>query len=684
MSEGMTRKNELTTEQRRAASPGRSSAVVAAAGSGKTAVLVERYLGTLRANASPNEVLVVTFTRAAAAEVRHRAVKALEAESRERPDSAEARLAEAVRRSPFLGTLHGVAFELLRRWGAAAELPPVERIASEAEVAERLRASADTTRAAMSPDDAELLADAFTPSDWRALAKLAIEHRMTVEPLLASEVPRFDVRGVVARSLVALYAEWDRRLTATGIYGYGDLERLAVSLVESASPAGQTLRAQFKVALVDEFQDTNVAQWRLVKALLRWEEPSRGELFVVGDPRQSIYRFRGARPELFRSVADTVTERGGDLVALAKNFRSRPKLVEATNRLLTPLFGEGTLEATPTEAGRDDDGVAAIEWLTCEAGDKRAAQRSAEAECVGDALLRLLGTVRAEQVAILLRSSEPIALFAEALRRRDIPVAAQRTVDVFATAEAQALLALFRAVADPLDDFAMAALLRSAWVNMGSAELDAWHVHARGRSLFETMLERGGGPPAARALADLVERGVTDAASCFRSMTGATGGVAPSDALLRVLETATVAGDVRAAVRALDRWAAEGAVVHERPEGPGVRILTVHGSKGLEFDWVFLADLYRTAPRLQPPLLVDEGLGAFGLRHRDEGGNAIEEPEYETLKERDLVASQAESKRLLYVALTRARERLVLVRPSGTVRTPKDSWAAWLEPLASN
>lgn len=677
----MAERRELTESQRRAATPGRSSAVVAGAGSGKTAVLVERYLATLRSGVAPAEACVVTFTRAAAAEVRHRAVSTLRAEAAEHPGSTAETLADAVRRSPFLGTLHGVAFELLRRWGAAADLPALERIASEAEVAERLRVSADTALAGAPTADAELLADAFTPSDWRSLAKLAIEHRMTVERSFEADRERNDVRGATARTLLALFREWDRALSASGAYGYGDLERLAVALAESDGPTGEALRRQFRVALVDEFQDTNGPQWRLVKALLRWDTSGRGELFVVGDPRQSIYRFRGARPELFTAVAAEVVEGGGELVTLATNFRSRPALVATTNALLEPLFGRGTLEATPTEAGREDDGQRAVEALTYDGGDKRAEQRHAEAEVVSAFVPRLLESVSAQQIAILLRSSEPIALFADALRHRGIPVAAQRTVSVFATDEAQAVLALFRAVADPLDDYSVAAFLRSAWARVGAGELDAWRRLAGKRSLFEALLERGGGPRALQVLADLVERGTTDAESCYRAMTAATGGLVPSDALLRVLDTGALAGDVRTAVRSLERWSAEGAVVQERPEGPGVRILTVHGSKGLEFDWVFLADLYRTAPRLQPPLLADEGLGTYGLRYRDEGGNPVEEPEYESLKERDLAAGQAESKRLLYVALTRARERLVLVRPSGTVKMPKESWAAWLQSI---
>lgn len=675
----MSERRALTPDQRRAAAPGRSTAVLAAAGSGKTAVLVERYLSTLRSGVSPSEVLVVTFTRAAAAEVRHRAVTALREAAIERSTPESQALVESVRRTPFLGTLHGVALELLRRWGASADLPPVERVATESEVAERLRAAADAATAKLRVRDGELLADAFTPTDWRALTKIALEQRIALEPLFTMDEGRLDVRGVVARAITAFYGFWDRALERTGVYGYGDLERLGITLAESSSATGDALRRQFKVALVDEFQDTNGAQWRLVRALLRWDTPSRGELFVVGDPRQSIYRFRGARPELFASVADFIVENQGDLVPLATNFRSRPALVRATNLLLEPLFGPGTLEATPTEAGREASSESGIASLTYETKEKRADQRSAEAEVVATFVERRPPEVPLESIAILLRSSEPITLFAEALRRRGIAVAAQRTVDVFATEEAQALMALFRAATDPLDDFAMASFLRSSWAGVAAAELDAWRGHARDRSLFETLLERGGGPPAVRALAELVERGTVDADACYRRLVAATGApLVPTETTLRVLEAAAQADDVRAAVTTLERWSAEGAVVHERPEGPGVRLLTVHGSKGLEFDWVFLPDLYRTPPRLEPPLLVDPALGAYALRHRDEGGNPVEEPEYETLKERELEASRAESKRLLYVALTRAREKLLLVRPAGTVKVPKDCWASWL------
>jgi ATP-dependent exoDNAse (exonuclease V) beta subunit len=682
----------FTVEQRRAATPGRSTAVLASAGSGKTAVLVERYLATLRSGLDAADVLVVTFTRAAAAEVRHRALEALERNARESTDGARLfggatrdgrdKTIEAVRRSPYLGTLHGVALELLRRWGGAAGLAPVERVATESEVAERLRASADEAVTTLEERDAIALADAFSPSDWRALTKLALELRMTLEPLLAPSLDRHDARGTTARAIRGFYAAWDRALARTGVYAYGDLERVAVTLAESDSPAGEALRGQFRAALVDEFQDTNVAQWRLVRALLRWDSASPGELFVVGDPRQSIYRFRGARPELFASVADEIVAKGGDLVTLSTNFRSRPALVDATNRLLAPLFGAGTLEATPTTAGREHEDAIAVRALRYDSGEKRAEQRRAEAEAVAHHVATALAAVDPSRIAVLLRSSEPMALFADALRQRGLPVAAQRTVDVFATEEAQALLALFRAVRDPLDDFAVASLLRSAWGAVDSAELESWRKTSRDRALFETMLERGGGPACVRALAEIVERGLTDPSECYRQMTRLAGrSLPPTEAALRVLETAAQAGDVREAVLALDRWSAEGAFVHERPQGPGVRILTVHGSKGLEFDHVFLADLYRTAPRLQPPLLADETIAAFGLRHRDCAGNAVEEAEYETLKEREILAGQWESKRLLYVAVTRARERLWLVQPNGLTRTPKDAWAAWVAPL---
>ena len=459
--------------------------------------------------------------------------------------------------------------------------------------------------------------------------------------------------------------------------------------------------------LVDEFQDTSFTQLELIRRLTAGWQPGDGRtLFAVGDPMQSIYRFRGAE---VRQFVEAQTERriGGlpvENLLLSRNFRSQAGLVEWVNAVFPHVLGlgsdpwRGTVGFARADATRDAlPGPAA----TVEAfvdGQREAAAivgrvRAALAEGAGD-------------VAVLVRARAHLDALLPALRAADIPFAA---VELDALAERQAVLdltSLAHALVQPADRHAWLALLRAPWCGLTLPDLfavveaaDARHDGVVAALISEATAVPGMSDDGARRLARvasvlapaLAARGRARLAARVRGAWLALGGPATLDEpidldaaerFLALLAEHEAAGDV-------PDWSAFVAALAELRATPDprdaarVQVMTLHRAKGLEFDTVILPGLARVPNRSAQEVLRwrrrPAGLLLAPMKPR--GGD--DDPVYAYLKVLAAGEESAELARLLYVGCTRARRRLHLTAVLET-RATEDAPLAWGTPPAGS
>ncbi len=443
--------------------------------------------------------------------------------------------------------------------------------------------------------------------------------------------------------------------------------------------------------LVDEFQDTSAAQYRLLQALTQDWQPGDGRtLFLVGDPMQSIHRFRNARVELFLRTAEEgrMGATALEQLTLARNFRSQAELVEWANGVFRGIF--------PAE---DDAEIGAARFSAAAAAQETEVEAKVETHAVGGAAGRDEAAVVAElarreldadagEIAILVRARTHLRTILPELRRRGIAFEAVKLWTLEESPVARDLLALTQAVFDPADRVAWLAALRAPWCGLTLADLHALcgdlpdgEADATVAELYAARAERlseDGQQRAARTMevlnAAARERGRVPArrlmAWCWRALGGeacAPEGANPADAeaMLGLIE----AHDHGNGTLDLDRVREEAQKLMAAPEHPTearVKVMTMHQAKGLEFDTVILPGLGR------PPRREDQRLLHWRYRPAAEGAEARlllaaapprggESPAYKLVQQEEKASNEQETLRLLYVAATRAKRTLHLV-----------------------
>lgn len=801
--------------------------VEAGAGTGKTTVLVERVLALVATGrVRLRRLAAITFTEAAASELRDRVREALERAvagaglpdahpiddaGRRRCEQALAELDDAA-----IGTLHGFAQRILAEHPLESGLPPAFEVAGEIEASiafdERWAAFAD--RLLDDPALEATLLEAFTLGlrlDWlRALARRLHDHHdrlldapfgahhpgglrpVDPEPVLGplraalahrvsctdpddklalhlerlaghartleaadDDLERLDllargpglatrygrsgnwpdvtlVRGLLAWAEEARAELLARRRAAVigplaaavradvldaaearrraGVLGFHDLLVLARQLLREDPVARRRVAERFDCLLVDEMQDTDPIQVELA-VLLATDDPGAGSrpwsavplepgrLFFVGDPKQSIYRFRRADVTLYERVRALL---GTGAVALQVNFRSVPGILDWVNHVFAILMGgdDRSLQAAyvPLVAHRPapDDPTPPVAVVGGPADEPVGTVRARAAEELA-ALLRSVqrgewsvtdpdtGEIRPARLAdtaVLLPTRTALSTIETALERAGVPARVESQSLVYATAEVRDLLAVLQAVDDPTDEVALVAALRGPAFGCTDADLAAFRL-AGGR------WDHRRPPPAALAPEHPVPRALgtlraLHEAHVWETVSETVGRVVRE---LRFFETALAhhrprdhwrrlrflqeqarafveaqGGGLRDFVGWVERQAAEGARVDEtvvpEPDDDAVRILTVHGAKGLEFPIVLLAGLEAEDRDESPPALWSEE-GRMEVRVGTKE-TSFATPGYDDLAAGESAQAAAERIRLLYVAATRARDHLVV------------------------
>ena len=549
----------------------------------------------------------------------------------------------------------------------------------------------------------------------------------------AADAFKRDLNLVLARGVRRLFAiaqdEYRRTLDKHGVLDFADLLERTLKLLgqmEEFSRSRYRLESRYEHVLVDEFQDTSRAQWRLVRELVRaWSAgeglshgPIPPSIFIVGDRKQSIYGFRDAEVTVLDAAAefiDALRPEAPARAAITRSFRSVRELLMFVNDVSSAVekadradaFRYSETDAFPTSDEATAGGLT-IEGTPTEAeaiGVVTADSDAAQAEAVAEEIARLLvdgamirdrdtGARRAigpGDIGVLFRTRESHSLFEAALARRGVPFYVYKGLGFFDADEVKDVLAVVAYLADPGSHLRAAAFLRSRVVQVSD---EALKLLAPGLANALT-----GDAPAVEALrADDRER-LMLARESVGAWIAAADQVPPAEIVDRVLAESAYAVEIGGAgfaqarenlkkIRGLirriqnrgyttlarltdyfDGLAAGGdesnAIIDA---ADAVNLMTVHAAKGLEFPVVFLVNIGKGSGgsrgdiRISPAPFVDDD-------DDDDGEPSVTISDHESAADRDdEEKDQEETKRLLYVALTRARDRLYL---AGTLANGK-------------
>ncbi len=509
------RERRLTDEQERAVASRQGSLLLAAgAGSGKTSVLVERFVRAVREDGvAPGQILAITFTERAAGELRQR-VRSRMLELGERDAARETEAANVC-------TFHSFCARLLRIHPVQAGVEPGFEILEEG-IATRLRILAFNDALgdflAGERQEAVDLAAAYGADPLRAMvlgAYAQLRSQGQTQPRLPSE-PRqrsLDVSEadadalrtceLIGELLERFGASYAERKHARGALDFDDLELDARALLRAHADVRESWAERFQLLMVDEFQDSNPRQLQLLAAL------DRDNLFTVGDELQSIYGFRHADVGLFRERRARLA-RDASSLELTSNFRSRPPILKAVKRIFSERIGEHFTALTPMRSageGPESANEPIVELLLCDKrgweqlpGDEQLTGlpqatlwRHAEAALLAQRIAQLIATgeARAGEIVVLLRALGDMPVYESALRRHGLRTLAG-VGGFWSHQQIGDLLAWLRTLANPLDELALYSTLASPLVGLSSDGLALLARAARehGRGVWQAILER--------------------------------------------------------------------------------------------------------------------------------------------------------------------------------------------------
>ncbi len=785
-------------------------AVLAGAGTGKTRVLVERFLSIIeRKLAAPSEILAITFTEKAANEMKRRIVDELRSrglhEARHEIENA------------YIGTIHAFCSRLLKEHPMEAGIDPDFRVCEEEEadllkeevfeqlIEERFRDSSvfsllsvygeemigkrikdvyDEIRTfgifcenafkSAQPDDSKMLEQdlidklssllGFEKKKENAEKALACLKSSAVSgweqiDLLQGIDGWFDLRAregkdetkavkeAIARLVASrieelvipdrqtfesLLLDFSRRYAAAkherALFDFSDLETYVLRLLTSGSESSAAVRKryqkQFKFIMVDEFQDTNSVQVQIIELL---KNPKN--LFLVGDIKQSIYGFRGALPDLFRKKQkEFEAEKTGISITLLDNFRSRPELLQFINPFFEELWRQSELPYEPLAAGRNFESAleSAVDLIAIDKEDNETVSetRSEEARAIAHRIRELVDQegYRYGDFAVLFRAGESMRLYEQELLRFGIPHYIIGGRGFYHQAEVRDTMNFLTILENPLREIEFAAVLRSpmfrvsddmlfrlsqkaktpdkhtplfegfkTWKEIQKIPVDERAKLERFESVFGELSVLKGKLRISELLEmifnqtryDLYALGLPQGKRHFANLRKLV------DLARELEERETVhLGDFIRYVKGLVRHEVrESEAQVEAEEGNVVRLMTVHKAKGLEFRCVIVPDLARKQSHGESQFLYDPELG-LGLRALNPFSGDFEDSRtYLEIEDKVAERQARESKRLLYVAMTRAKERLIFAgtaKLSNAIKPDSINWFDWLRVIIHN
>ena len=602
--------DELNPEQRLAVETVEGPVLIlAGAGTGKTRAITFR-MANLIANGVPAEaILAVTFTNKAAEEMRNRVSSLL----------THAGIPPA---QPWLSTFHSLCARLLRREATAAGLPRDFAIYDDDDQLAAVK---------LAMNKLQIDAEDLTPRNALSRISYAKNHGQTFEQLRAEA---FDQNG---RRIADIFAAYEKLLHDSKALDFDDLLLRSARLLRESTPTREKWQAHFQYIHVDEYQDTNRVQYELMRLLTGPQQ----NVCVVGDEDQSIYRWRGADVSILLSFSRDFP--AARIVKLERNYRSTQNILDAAGAVVAN---------NPERLGKS---------LSAEKGpggnlkyfEGRDAQ--AEAEFVAGELERILNDDSDQTCAVEYRTNFQSRAFEEVFRRRGLRYKLVGGFSFYNRTEVKDALAYVRLAMHPEDDISLLRVLNVPPRGIGKTTVDALRESARidGTPLWAAIEKFVCGASAGRAVTPLrafqelivklqAALATKDPARLLHAVLEESGYTAalkdrntPEDVarLENLEELARAIAESMEAGETFTDFLDAAALVSDADqfEGkPGVTLITLHSTKGLEFDHVFLTGM-------------EEGICPHSRAITEEKG--IEE-----------------ERRLVYVGMTRARQSLTLTR----------------------
>lgn len=559
--------------------------------------------------------------------------------------------------------------------------------------------------------------------------------------------------------LTAIFSEQFRLAKLErGIIDFSDLEHYALQILTvkgegklEPSPVALDMQKRFKEVLVDEYQDVNLLQETILQ-LVKIGSEQDGNLFMVGDVKQSIYRFRLAEPKLFmRKYSDFLESptATGMRIDLNANFRSRKEVLSATNYVFAQIMGERVgeiqyddnaslkpaapyddreipVELAVLHPSQEEEEAEEAEEITNEATEleelkksqyearfmiKRIQQMMAEGTMVYDTKTKTERQLKYSDIVILMRSMTWSNDLVEEFKLAGIPLYAESSKGYFDALEVMIMLNVLKIVDNPYQDIPLASVLRAPFVGLTENELaqirladpkvpfyDALRqfIRSEGHGVqtvtfeklqrFMLAFEHWRDLARRGSLSDLIWKIYLD--THYYEMVGAMPNGKQRQANLRILHDRAFMYE-RTAFRGLFRFLRFIDRMRTRGDDLGtaksigekddvVRLVTIHSSKGLEYPVVFVAGMGRPFNKMDfhQPYLFDQDFGLAVKAIDPENRITYTSLPFLALKEKKELEMRAEEMRVLYVAMTRAKERLILV---GSVKNWDKTRERWQE-----
>lgn len=546
---------------------------------------------------------------------------------------------------------------------------------------------------------------------------LAEKSRFALDEQLAAQLP------TVHRLFDQTLLEYQSRKEEREGLDFDDLEGLTAILLTTHPEVRAQLQAELRAVLVDEFQDTNDRQRQIVYALTGFNPQSPitnyqspVDLFIVGDSKQSIYRFRSADVTVFRQVQADIRDSGGELIDLDLTFRAHAPLCEQLNTLLAPILGEVDDPArpyavpfAPLKAYRQNPECENIQPPFIEfhlgLGENAEEGRAASTQALAQRLCELHQNECFDwgDMALLFRSSTAFPVYESALEAAGIPFVTIAGLGFYDRPEIRDLLNILAAIADPIDDLALVGALRSPAFAIPDSEIYKLRYPNNTTTpakIFESLkqstqvnTETGIHPSSfilhpfniltelhalsSRAPAAAVLKGLLDLTHYRAILSSNPNGARMIRNVEKLLADAhrsrlVSLTDFLAYVQTLrDVGLREGEAPVDSSNAGAVQLMTVHKAKGLEFPLTVLADAAHQAHAHSAKVQLADTL-LLDLRDDDFHSTA-----WQLAARLEDDRAQAEDARLLYVAATRAKEKLLI---SGHVKQKKEglSLNGWL------
>jgi len=606
----LTLLEELNPEQRAAAETTEGPLLIlAGAGTGKTRAITFRMAHLIASGVPAEAILAVTFTNKAAEEMRNRVSDLL----------LRAGVPPA---QPWLSTFHSLCARLLRREAANAGLPRDFAIYDD----DDQLAAVKLVMANLEIDD-----DALTPRNVLSRISYAKNHGQSAEKMRSEAI---DKDG---RRVADIFAAYEQLLRQSNALDFDDLLLRTVKLLRDSPAVREKWQARFQYIHVDEYQDTNRVQYELLRLLTSPKQ----NLCVVGDEDQSIYRWRGADVSILMSFSrDYAAAR---IIKLERNYRSTQQILDAAGAVVAN---------NPERLGKSlsAENGAGTNLRYFEGRDAHA-----EAEFVAGELERILNEDSSQTCAVEYRTNFQSRAFEEVFRRRGLRYKLVGGFSFYNRAEVKDALAYVRLAMHPEDDISLLRVLNVPPRGIGKTTVDALQATARadGSSLWAAIGKFVSGAAGGRAVAplrafqeiianlqeSLAKSEAPDFLRAVLEETGYMGMLKDRNTPEDVARIENLEELVRAVAEGLENGESfsdfldAAALVSDADtfEGkPGVTLITLHSTKGLEFDHVFLTGM-------------EEGISPHSRALNEEKG--IEE-----------------ERRLVYVGMTRARKSLTLTR----------------------